>query len=172
MNNPAIDLERVEVVRGGSRSYAGGSARHANIVSDHFAYKVVGEYTRGDDWRFDPNDPADQQSLAIGLASTECNNTTKKIRLKTEGVYRFGENGTGAQMTGRLGYTQSSFLLLTPQPVNVDNYGALSGQVRFDAGPFFAQVYGTTYGLTENQTTFLGAPRRSTTSRSPRAPKS
>ena len=51
-------------LRGGELSTFGGSLRHATKVSDKFGFKINANYTRGDEFQLDPNDPGDAASIA------------------------------------------------------------------------------------------------------------
>ncbi len=51
-------------LRGGELSTFGGSIRHATKVSDKFGFKINANYTRGDEFNLDPDDPGDAASIA------------------------------------------------------------------------------------------------------------
>ncbi len=52
-------------LRGGELSTVGGSLRHATKVSDKFGFKINANYTRGDEFNLDPNDPDDAATIAL-----------------------------------------------------------------------------------------------------------
>ena len=52
-------------LRGGELSTFGGSLRHATKVSDKFGFKINVNYTRGDEFNLDPNDPDDAATIAL-----------------------------------------------------------------------------------------------------------
>lgn len=51
-------------LRGGELSTFGGSIRHATKVSDKFGFKINANYTKGNEFKLDPNDPGDAASIA------------------------------------------------------------------------------------------------------------
>lgn len=51
-------------LRGGELSTFGASIRHATKVSDKFGFKINANYTRGDEFNLDPDDPGDAASIA------------------------------------------------------------------------------------------------------------
>ena len=52
-------------LRGGELNTIGFSARHATKVSDKFGFKINVNYTRGDEFTLDPNDPVDATRIAL-----------------------------------------------------------------------------------------------------------
>lgn len=51
-------------LRGGELSTFGASIRHATKVSDKFGFKINANYTRGDEFNLDPDNPGDAASIA------------------------------------------------------------------------------------------------------------
>jgi outer membrane receptor for ferrienterochelin and colicins len=70
----------------GERSIFQGSFRHANALSDRFAYKFSGLYFRGRDWRY--TDPAEQSARADAIAAG-ANPATLKIGKRESDVERY-----------------------------------------------------------------------------------
>lgn len=170
MPNTPIDIDRVEVVRGpgsalygagvdagvvhfitkdpfsepgttvsltgGERSAFGGQLRHAGSVGN-VGYKIVGDYLQANEWELDPDDPIDLAQLDDDLIAR--NYDYQKYKVNGELQYRFSE-------TTRLIANVGTSGLKTPAlsgigTLQADGYGYSYGQLRLQAGAFFAQVY-------------------------------
>ena len=65
LSKSPIDMPGTTVqLRGGELSTFGGSIRHATKISDKFGFKINANYTKGDEFLLDPNDPGDAASIA------------------------------------------------------------------------------------------------------------
>lgn len=167
----AIDVERVEVVRGpgsalygagvdagvvhfitkdpftspgttvalqgGTRSTFGGQFRHAGVVGGSFGYKVVGEYLQANEWELDPSDPADLEQLENDLVPR--NYDYQKYKVNGELQYRFTDQTSLAFNVGTAGLTGPT--LSGIGNLQADGFGYTFGQLRLQAGAFFAQAY-------------------------------
>ncbi|MDX1547325.1 MAG: TonB-dependent receptor, partial [Rhodothermales bacterium] len=149
------------MIGGGERSTFQASLRHAGILNDRVGYKVVGYYSRAEDWPFDPDDAADLDILcniardADGNASRCARDAAGTVIEAIELAERDDETwkGYGA---GTLQYRFAPTTVLTLfggysalKQINqantgenqIDNFGTLFGQARLQAGNFFAQAY-------------------------------
>lgn len=169
---PSIDLERIEIIRGGlgptygpgavygvvhfvsqspfnspgtsiqinsgSRNYFGTAFRHADVFGEkeNWAYKLVGEFTSGNDWELDKNDPDDFQLIAGDINPR--NYLSQKARLKGEVRYRFGKNKK-SELINTSSYTHSKFLLTAPDAIQVNGTELFINQLRFRSGGFWVQ---------------------------------
>lgn len=171
MPNVAIDVEKVEVVRGpGSALYGPGvdagvihyitknpfdhpgttasvsigersaylySFRHAGRVIDQLAYKVTGQYGEADDWEFDPNDSEDALQLAGDARARRSDYEKRNIN----GMLQFRPSDA-ITITANGGYSElRSTVLSGIGTLQADGFGYTYGQVRLQAGGFFAQAY-------------------------------
>ena len=64
--DPFTDQGTTVSLQGGERSTFGGEARHAGLVGDRLAYKVVGTYAQGDDFQLNP-----ERQANIALVGSE-----------------------------------------------------------------------------------------------------
>ncbi len=127
-------------VGGGLRNSLKTSLRHAGVAGDKLGYKVVADFTRADDFAFDPNDPADAVQLATFREEAlpvdyDNRNYTASGLL----AWRFRPNAT---LTANAGYSASKTIGLSGiGTVQAEGFGYTYGQLRLDAGGFFGQVY-------------------------------
>ena len=170
MPNIGIDVERVEVVRGpgsalygagvdagvihyftkdaftypgatisvsgGERSLLNVQGRIAGVIGEKVGVKVTGTYGIADDFELDPNDPIDAQQIAIDGVR---NNDYEKLNLNGTLEYRIS-SGTSLILNGGFAQLKAS-VLSGIGTVQADGFGYSYGQVRFQSGAFFAQVY-------------------------------
>ena len=138
-------------VFGGERSMIGGQARHAGVIGDNLGYKITGIYGQADDWRFDLDDPDDQEQL---VDSQTCgrdeagnvinfdpcrNNDYKKVNVNGLLQYRINDRTT---LSANAGYSALTATVLSGiGTVQAEDFGYSYGQVRLQAGNFFSQVY-------------------------------
>ncbi|MEZ4699990.1 MAG: TonB-dependent receptor [Rhodothermales bacterium] len=123
---------------GGGRGLMDLEFRHADAVSRRFAYKVVGEYARGEDWELDPDDALDR-SLILAEGGALRDAGYWKYNLNAQGEYRFAER---ARLSVNTGYLSQKMAMLTGiGAAQTDNFAYGFAQVRLNAGPLFAQVY-------------------------------
>ncbi len=127
-------------IGGGQQQLVQGSFRHAGVVNDRLGYKVVGYYSQGEDWKLDPNDPADKallDAIAPNIGSRDYS-TWKGYVLGTL-QYRARPNVT---ITANGGYSSLKGINISNTGENQsDNFASFFGQLRVDAGGFFAQAY-------------------------------
>jgi iron complex outermembrane receptor protein len=133
-------------VAGGERSVFQAAGRNATIINDHVAFKVSGQYFRGNDWKF--TDPIEAQARAAAIAAGDANTRIgdRDESLETfkgdarvdirpggnsEAVLAFGASqvGSGIELTG-LGAAQ------------VKDWRYSYAQARFSKDRLFAQVFG------------------------------
>ncbi|PQJ35611.1 hypothetical protein BSZ35_14275 [Salinibacter sp. 10B] len=173
-------------VAGGSRAFFNAQTRQAGILGDHVGYKVTAQFSRTNEWDLNPNHPQDAAEIARyriyqdpnAPALVDRNHTTGdfdddqqqeaqlrrkdlyfKYNLNGMMTYRFGDE-TDLTLSG--GYSSlTSTLQSGIGTLQTDGFGTSYGQVRFEAGNFFAQAY-----LNQNHSTadtyVLGSGRATT----------
>lgn len=166
-----VDVERIEVIRGpgsalygagvdagvvhfitkdpftspgttvslsaGERSTFGAQFRHASVINNNFGFKIVGEYLTANDWELDPNDPEDAQQLQND--QTERQNDYEKYKVNGEFQYRF--NDTVSLIANAGTSSLKATVLSGIGTLQADGFGYSYGQLRLQAGSFFAQAY-------------------------------
>ena len=165
MPNLPIDLERVEVVRGpasalygagvdagvihfitkdpftypgttvavlgGERSFVGFQGRQAGVLGGRLGYKLTGAFSQAEDWAFSPEQTA-------GFA-VERQDDFRKVNLGGMLQYRFGAR---TLLTAQAGYSSLTATVLSGiGTLQADGFGYTYGQLRLQAGDFFAQAY-------------------------------
>ncbi|MCS7082905.1 MAG: TonB-dependent receptor [Bacteroidota bacterium] len=143
------------MVGGGQRAIFQGALRHAAILGNRFAYKIVGQYSRGEDWKLDPNDPHDKAMLdAIHPKWGGRDYTTYNGYASLTLQYRLGSD---AMLTGTAGYSQFRQTVLANTGENaVKDFSVRYAQLRLRAGGFFAQIFYT--GNDGGKTHFYRSP--------------
>ncbi|MFQ5771187.1 MAG: carboxypeptidase regulatory-like domain-containing protein, partial [bacterium] len=171
MPNMNIDLEKIEIVRGpgaalygagvdegvihyitkdpfnfpgttlsvsgGERTSFAGAFRHAGVVNNKLGYKITAQYAQANDWKLDPSDSLDADQLA--LDKKERNYDYKKFNVNGLLEYRFSDN---VFLTANGGYATLDATVLTGVgTAQADGWGYTYGQLRLQAGNFFAQTY-------------------------------
>ena len=124
-------------VQGGERSFFGLQGRHAGVLANgQLGYKITGAYSQANDWELDPNDPIDQVQIATdGLRNTDY----EKLNLNGTVEYRPTE---GVSVIANGGFSSLTAAVLSGiGTVQADGFGYSYGQLRFQAGNFFAQTY-------------------------------
>ena len=149
------------MIGAGERSVFQGSVRHAGNLQGRFGYKVVGYYSRANDWPFDPDDPADLDILCAiaprdGSPGSDCvrdaaGNVTAVNALAERDDEAWSGYGTGTlqyrvnpSTTATLmgGYSLVKQVNLANTGENqVDNFAGIFTQLRIQAGNFFGQAY-------------------------------
>ena len=122
---------------GGERGLLDVEFRHAGVYNGDLGYKIVGEYVRGEDWSLDPDDPVDRTLI------------NAEGGLRDPDYWRYGVSGMAeyridddVSLTGNGGFLSQKMALLTGiGAAQTNNFSYVYGQVRLDAGPFFAQAY-------------------------------
>lgn len=147
-------------VGGGSREMVVGSARHAGVVNDKLGYKIVGNFSRGEEWHFNPNNALDAIQLCSFRSDIEGDDLVDvpcEIDGETEiveraldyGYHKYNLNGTvsyrfrpDVTLTANGGFSSSKSIFLSGiGTLQSDGFGYSYGQLRLDAGSFFAQAY-------------------------------
>lgn len=166
-----VDIERIEVVRGpgsalygagvdagvvhfitkdpftspgttlslslGERSTAGFQFRHASVINNNFGFKVVGEYLTARDWEMNPEDPEDGRQLQNDQAVRD--NDYLKYKINGELQYRFNDK---VSLIANAGTSSLKATVLSGiGTLQADGFGYSYGQLRLQAGNFFAQGY-------------------------------
>ncbi len=124
-------------VQGGERSFFGLQGRHAGVLANgQLGYKITGAYGQANDWELDPNDPIDAVQIATDGVR---NNDYEKLNLNGSLEYRPSE---GVSVIANGGFSSIKATVLSGiGTVQADGFGYSYGQLRFQAGNFFAQTY-------------------------------
>ncbi len=127
-------------VGGGTRDMFMGSLRHAGVVNDRLGYKFVGNFTRAEEWHFDPDDRLDSLQLASFRPTVlPLDYDNWKYNLNGTLAYRLSP---GATLTANGGYSSSKSIFLSGiGTLQSRGFGYSYGQLRLQAGDFFAQAY-------------------------------
>ncbi len=123
----------------GERSSVAGSFRHAGRAGAGFGYKLTGQYSQADDWRLSPGDSLDAAVLADDVAGLDRNPDYEKFTVNALLQYQLAED---AVLTAAGGFSSLQAVILSGVgTVQADGFGYSYGQVRLQAGGFFAQAY-------------------------------
>ena len=127
-------------VGGGSRDMILASARHAGVVNDKLGYKIVGNFSRGEEWQFDPDNRLDSLQLAsFRPEALPVDYDNYKYNLNGTLSYRFRPDVT---LTANGGFSSTKSIFLSGiGTLQSEGFGYSYGQLRLDAGNFFAQAY-------------------------------
>ncbi len=147
-------------VGGGMRDMIMASARHAGVVNDRLGYKVVGDFSRGEEWHFDPGNALDAVQLCSFRSDIEGDDAVRvpcAVEGETQIVERFLDyDNYKYNLNGQLSYrfrpdvtlsanggflSSKSIFLSGIGTLQSDGFGYSYGQLRLDAGNFFAQAY-------------------------------
>lgn len=149
--DPLDDPGTSFMLGGGQQQLVQGSLRHAGVVNDRFGYEVVGYYSTGEDWKLDPNDPADQPVLdAIAPNRLDARgNVIAPLGTRsyaTENGYLSGtlqyEFTPSTVLTASGGWaTVTNTNIANTGENRLENFSLAYGQVRLQAGGLFAQAY-------------------------------
>jgi iron complex outermembrane receptor protein len=127
-------------VGGGLRNALTASLRHAGVAGNKLGYKFVADFQRANDFAFDPNDPADAFQLAAfrdEALPVDYNN--HNYTLSGQLSWRPGANVT---LTANGGFAAAKGIVLSGiGTTQAKGFGYRYGQLRLDAGGFFAQAY-------------------------------
>ena len=127
-------------VGGGLRNALTASLRHAGVAGGKLGYKVVADFTRANDFAFDPEDPLDAEQLA----------TFREDALPVDyDHHSYTVSGLlswrlrpDVTLTANGGYSAVKTIGLSGiGTIQGDGFGYKYGQLRLDAGWFFAQAY-------------------------------
>ncbi len=144
-------------VSGGERSLFSFEGRHAGTINGKLGYKITGQFARADDWQLNAGDSLDaaqlngdfvyaDQSLAPDFQNIDP--TTGRI-LREQDYQKVNVNGLlqyrirpGVTLSANAGYAAYTGTVLSGiGTLQADNFGYTFGQVRLQAGKFFAQAY-------------------------------
>ena len=126
-------------VSGGQQAYAGGQLRHAGVLSEKFGYKLVGQYTRADDWQLSASDSADAEQLRLFHQQQPREYDTWKYNVNGALEYRFTPQTTLVFNAGHA--SAQSVFLSGIGTLQADGFGYSYGQLRLQSGGLFAQAY-------------------------------
>jgi iron complex outermembrane receptor protein len=124
-------------VQGGERSFFGLQGRHAGVLANGtLGYKITGAYSQANDWELDPNDPIDVVQIATdGLRDTDYE------KLNVNGTVEYRPNDRVSLIANGGISSLKAAVLSGIGTVQADGFGYSYGQLRFQAGNFFAQTY-------------------------------
>ncbi len=127
-------------VGGGLRNALTASLRHAGVAGGKLGYKVVADFQRANDFAFDPNDPVDAfQLAAFREEALPVDYNSHNYTLSGLLSWRPGSNVT---LTANGGFSAAKSIVLSGiGTTQADGFGYTYGQLRLDAGGFFAQAY-------------------------------
>ena len=139
------------MVSGGQQSTFQGSFRTAGAPSDKFGYKIVAFYSQADDWELDPSDP-DDAAILDEIAPNrldENGNVIGPIDGRDTDTWKGYGTGTlqykitpTTTLTAMGGYSAIKQINQANTGENqIDNFAAIYGQLRLQAGPLFIQAY-------------------------------
>jgi outer membrane receptor for ferrienterochelin and colicins len=137
-------------VFGGEHASFGLSARHAGVINKRLGYKILGIYSRADNWDFDPNDPTDARTVAGFKDNFFSAATGEPLDVNTDftEVKRMSISGTLAYklndqttLTATGGYSEYTGRGLAVEFFKYNSLPNIFGQVRLQSERLFAQVY-------------------------------
>lgn len=126
-------------IAGGERSTFAGDLRQAGLISEKLGYKITASYARAEDWKLDPSDPLDQVQLDADADDVTRNYDYRKFNGNLLLQYRFSPR---VSLTATGGYSSLDATVLSGiGTLQADGFGSTYGQLRLQAGNFFAQTY-------------------------------
>ncbi len=126
-------------ISGAERSFFAVQYRHAGVVNNRLGYKIVGAYAQGDDWELDLDDPEDRRQTAFSNELVPRDTDVWKLNVGGTIQYKIGD---GVTLTANGGFASVKTPVLTEAgTAQGDGFGYTFGQVRLQAGSFFAQAY-------------------------------
>ena len=133
ISHPGTDIS----IGGGERSSYFGTFRHAGAVNEQFGYKITAQYAEANDWELDPNDSTD--AIQLEGEVVERNYDYKKLNINGTLMYKFSNS---TFLTASAGHSELDGTVLTGVgTAQADGFGYSYGQLRLQAGSFFAQGY-------------------------------
>ena len=145
-------------IAGGERDARFGSFRHAYSLFNTVGYKVTAQYARADDWALDPGNRFDRKELARDDPSVTRNYDYERLNLNGMLQFKFND---AVRLTAQGGYARFDGNILSDiGTTRIDSLVNTYGQVRLNAGGFFAQAYvnqnrGGNYVLYSNNDTLV-----------------
>jgi iron complex outermembrane receptor protein len=139
--DPFEDQSTKLTVSAGERGSRFMSFRDAFAPTDKFAFKFTGSFGQADDWELDPDDPTDAAQLASDVPGTSRSYAYKKANMNAMFVLKPEDDLT---FTATMGFSRLDATVLSGiGTVQADGFGYTYGQLRMQAGRFFAQTYVT-----------------------------
>ncbi|MCU0427107.1 MAG: TonB-dependent receptor [Candidatus Kapabacteria bacterium] len=154
----------------GNQSLVAVNLRHANIVSDNFAYKINAQYNQAQDWLLDPNDPANDYadrrelnrnapldprnpaarvpgaSVVVGQRGDSIpllNTWQRDPNTRSASLNAMGKYKVSEEtaLVVNLGVAQASFSgLANTGSIQIRDFTNWFGQIRAESGGFFGQI--------------------------------
>ncbi len=144
-------------VGGGERNLLMGSLRHAGVLNERFGYKVVGNFTRADEWQYecdylgDDAGPTPDEYLRCGneLDYIQVGGFRRSALPVDYDNWKYNLNGMLAYqlsptttITANGGFSSTKSIFLSGiGTLQSEGFGYTYGQVRLQSGNFFAQAY-------------------------------
>ena len=144
-------------VGGGERNLFTGSVRHAGVANERFGYKVVGNFSRADEWQYDCEylgDDAgvepeeylecgdDHDFVQVGgfrRSALPVDYDNWKYNLSGTLAYKLSPTTT---LTANGGFSSTKSIFLSGiGTLQSEGFGYTYGQLRLQSGSFFAQAY-------------------------------
>ena len=127
-------------VGGGLRNTLNASLRHAGVAGGKLGYKVVADFQRANDFAFDPNDPAD--AFQLGTFREEALPVDYNNHNYTLSGLLSWRPRSNVTLTANGGFSAAKGIVLSGiGTTQAEGFGYRYGQLRLDAGGFFAQAY-------------------------------
>lgn len=124
---------------GGERTSFAGQFRHAGVINNSVGYKITAQYAQADDWELNANDPLDATQLATDRPGVVRDYDYQKINVNGLLEFKISDDVT---LTANGGHSQIDAIVLTGVgTAQADGWGYSYGQLRLQAGNFFAQTY-------------------------------
>ncbi len=139
------------MLSGGQQTTLQASLRTAGVLNNKLGYKIVGFYSQAEDWDLDPGDPDDAAILAEVAPNRLDENGAVLGPIDGRDTDTWKAYGTGTlqyqltpttTLTAMGGYAAIKQINQANTGENqIDNFSALFGQLRLQAGGLFAQAY-------------------------------
>ena len=122
---------------GGERGVLETEFRHAGVYNDNLGYKIVGEYSEGEDWELSQTNPEDLNTIAVDGDTRDTDYWKYGINGWLE--YHFDKR---TRLIANGGYLSQKMALLTGiGAAQTDNFSYAYGQIQLHAGSFYSQIY-------------------------------
>ncbi|MYE05277.1 MAG: TonB-dependent receptor [Bacteroidetes bacterium SB0662_bin_6] len=127
-------------VGGGLRNALTASLRHAGVAGGKLGYKVVADFQRANDFAFDPEDPLD--AIQLGTFREEALPVDYNNHNYTLSGLLSWQPRSNVTLTANGGFSAVKTIGLSSiGTIQGEGFGYTYGQLRLDAGRFFAQAY-------------------------------
>jgi len=153
-------------VSGGSRSFFNTQIRQAGVIGEDVGYKVTAQVSRANEWELNPDNPQDAAEISRYRIYEDPNDPAledrnfergdfdgdgdEEAQLRREDLYfKYNVNGmlkyrlgdeTSVTLNGGYSSLKSTFQSGVGT-IQTNGFGYSYGQLRFERGNFFAQVY-------------------------------